>query len=121
MLRHRSTITCVEPSAEFVRVANAALQKAGVDAPRASVLHASIEANALRDASYDLVTFRYVLQHLRRPSHALAEAWRLLRPGGLLVVVETDDMLGGVMDPFPDALQRPSLLFSALQAAMSRV
>ena len=82
------------------------------------VLQGSVEENGLPDASFDLVTFRYVLQHLRRPSQALAEAWRLLRPGGHLVVVETDDMLGGVMDPFPEALQRPSLLFSALQVLM---
>ena len=34
---------------------------------------------------------------------------------GLLAVLETDDMAGGLMDPVPEALQQPAMLFAARQ------
>ena len=40
------------------------------------------------------VTARFVLQHLRQPSLVLAEAYRILAPGGRVAFVETDDMIG---------------------------
>ena len=39
---------------------------------------------SLADATADAVTFINVLDHLRDPFVALQEAWRVLRPGGLL-------------------------------------
>ena len=38
------------------------------------------------DRSFDSVALLYVLYHLREPERALAEAHRVLRPGGLLAV-----------------------------------
>ena len=40
----------------------------------------------LADATADVVTFINVLDHLRDPFQALQEAWRILRPGGLLYI-----------------------------------
>ena len=40
------------------------------------------EALAFRDASFDAVTMNFGLLHLGRPERALAEAQRVLRPGG---------------------------------------
>ena len=43
------------------------------------------EALPFEDASFDVVVVAEVLEHLRLPDRALAEARRVLRPGGALV------------------------------------
>jgi SAM-dependent methyltransferase len=49
------------------------------------------------------VLLRYVAQHVPAPEAVLAEALRVLRPGGLLAVVEVDAALWGLAEPlFPD-------------------
>lgn len=39
------------------------------------------------DAAFDAITARHVLEHVQDPVRFLAECWRLLRPGGRLVIV----------------------------------
>ncbi|HEV8539740.1 MAG TPA: class I SAM-dependent methyltransferase [Nitrospiraceae bacterium] len=60
-----------------------------IEVARAQGLDASIQGwppSPLPDASADAVTFINVLDHLVSPFGALREAWRVLRPGGLLYV-----------------------------------
>jgi ArsR family transcriptional regulator len=56
--------------------------------PNAEIVEASLEAVPLPDALADLALCVLVLHHLAEPSAALAEARRLLRPTGKLVVVD---------------------------------
>lgn len=51
---------------------------------------APAEATGLADASVDKIRFDRVLQHIADHAPVLAEARRLLRPGGLLQVVDAD-------------------------------
>jgi SAM-dependent methyltransferase len=55
-----------------------------------------VEADATRiplpNDSFDVVTCQTVLMHLARPAEALREMGRLLRPGGLLVCVEPNNL-----------------------------
>ncbi len=46
----------------------------------------------LNDDSFDVVTCQTVLMHLARPLDALREMIRILRPGGLLVCVEPNNL-----------------------------
>jgi SAM-dependent methyltransferase len=50
------------------------------------VLVGAIELGGHRGASFDLVTFWHVLEHLDDPQKALAEARRLVKPDGTVVV-----------------------------------
>ncbi len=43
----------------------------------------------LASESFDVVYIQHVLHHIGDPAQALREAWRLLRPGGVLFLVET--------------------------------
>jgi SAM-dependent methyltransferase len=52
----------------------------------AQVVNAPWEEAALPDASADVITFWEVIEHLYDPRRALAEAHRVLRPGGLIVI-----------------------------------
>jgi SAM-dependent methyltransferase len=43
------------------------------------------------DASHDVITANFVFIHLRNPDLALLELYRVLKPGGLLYVVDVND------------------------------
>ena len=60
----------------------------------------------LADASLDLVTGQTVLMHLDDPGAALAEAYRVLRPGGRVLLAEPLNRLYGV-STFPAERDRP--------------
>lgn len=46
---------------------------------------------SIEDKSFDMVIFRGTLQHIADPVGALAQASRVLKPGGMLVVLATPD------------------------------
>lgn len=88
----------------------AALGTAGVTAP---LVAGDLRALPLREASLDAALLRYVLQHLPEPSAALAEVRRVIRPGGVLAVVDVDAQLWGLAEPaYPQ--------MAAVQAKLAR-
>jgi ubiquinone/menaquinone biosynthesis C-methylase UbiE len=89
------------------------LRVAGVDASLTLLAHARSRGIPLaggwagrlplRSGSTGSVLLRYIVQHLPSPDPVLAEARRVLRPGGLLAVVEVDEALWGLAQPvFPE-------------------
>ena len=50
----------------------------------------SIYETGEEDALYDLVISRLVIEHLDKPQDALAELYRILKPGGKLIIVSND-------------------------------
>lgn len=66
---------------------------------RVHVINASILNSGLEENSFDFAVARLVFQHLPQPEDAAREIFRLLRPGGKLAVIDSDDAIWGLSDP----------------------
>jgi SAM-dependent methyltransferase len=96
-----------------VDVAEASVRRAGV---LAQVARADGEALPFADGSFDVVLFRLVLRHAPSPARLLAEARRVLVPGGRVIAIDADD--GSLLlDPLPRGFAE---LFTALERSARR-
>lgn len=57
----------------------------------AELRHANVYELDLPEASFDFVYSRFLFQHLNDPGRALANIHRVLKPGGIVCVVDVDD------------------------------
>ncbi|MFA7402990.1 MAG: class I SAM-dependent methyltransferase [Pelobacteraceae bacterium] len=55
------------------------------------VLEGSLYSLPFADASFDTVLFSEVIEHLEKPEKALSEIWRVLRPGGRVIIIFPND------------------------------
>jgi SAM-dependent methyltransferase len=85
-------LTCVEPD-ERVAASCKNLE-------RTENVIARIEDTRFPDESFDIIHSCHTIEHLRSPSAVLADHWRTLKPGGLLIVdapnvalIASDDIL----------------------------
>ena len=76
----------IDASADMLAVARANLDRAGI--ARAQVRLGDIQHLPFQRNSFDLVTVHQVLHYLNDPERAIAEAARVLRPGGRLLIVD---------------------------------
>jgi ubiquinone/menaquinone biosynthesis C-methylase UbiE len=76
----------IDQSREMLAVARVNIERAGLE--NGSVRLGDMYQLALPDASFDAVVIHQVLHYADRPAAAIAEAARVLRPGGILVLVD---------------------------------
>lgn len=69
------------------------------------------------DGVFDAVATRFLLQHLVVPAAAVAELVRVVRPGGLVCVVDADDGLSLTWPEPPEPVRRLQDAFVAAQQA----
>lgn len=81
-----SRATGIDTSRDMLAVARANLERAGVQ--HATVRHGDIFNLPLEGQEFDLVIVHQVLHFLDQPELAIAEAARMLRPGGRLAIVD---------------------------------
>jgi ubiquinone/menaquinone biosynthesis C-methylase UbiE len=58
--------------------------------PNLRIVQGDAEQMPFADAEYDRVRADRALQHIQQPAQAMAEMWRVIRPGGILTLVEPD-------------------------------
>ncbi|QLL62545.1 ArsR/SmtB family transcription factor [Sinorhizobium mexicanum] len=76
----------VDASRDMLAVARSNLDRAGIT--KASIRHGDIFNLPLDGQAFDLVTIHQVLHFLEEPETAIAEAARMLAPGGRLVIID---------------------------------
>ncbi|CDN54461.1 Transcriptional regulator, ArsR family [Neorhizobium galegae bv. officinalis bv. officinalis str. HAMBI 1141] len=76
----------IDASRDMLSVARSNLDRAGI--VKASVRHGDILNLPLEGQDFDLITVHQVLHFLDQPELAIAEAARVLRPGGRLLIVD---------------------------------
>lgn len=96
-------VTALDLTPEMLAVASALAGERGV----ANVDFCLGDAAALpfADRSFDLVTSRYSAHHYADPTRAVAEAARVLRPGGRLLLVDTVAPEDPALDTFSNAVE----------------
>jgi ArsR family transcriptional regulator len=77
----------IDASREMLALARARLAERGL-AGRCAVRQADMYRLPLPDAAFDVAALQMVLHYAEEPAAALAEAARVLRPKGLLVVID---------------------------------
>ncbi|MGE5270644.1 MAG: ArsR/SmtB family transcription factor [Thiohalocapsa sp.] len=76
----------IDQSREMLAIARVNLERAGL--ANSLVRLGDMYQLPLADASFDAIVIHQVLHYADRPAEAVAEAARVLRPGGLLVIVD---------------------------------
>jgi ArsR family transcriptional regulator len=75
----------IDRSSEMLRLARAKLEAAGI---RSSLRQGDMYALPLADGSGDCIIIHQVLHYAHAPANAIAEAARVLAPGGTLLIVD---------------------------------
>jgi ArsR family transcriptional regulator len=76
----------IDLSREMLAVARVNLERSGLS--NCSIRRADMYQLPLPGGSFDAVVIHQVLHYAEQPAHVVAEAARVLRPGGRLVVVD---------------------------------
>ncbi|NNF52518.1 MAG: metalloregulator ArsR/SmtB family transcription factor [Gammaproteobacteria bacterium] len=86
----------IDISRDMLLVARDKLRAAGVG--NVSVRQGDMYQLRFAPASFDTVTMDLVLSHAEQPAQVVAEARRVLRPGGVMVIVDFADEAEGVSE-----------------------
>jgi ubiquinone/menaquinone biosynthesis C-methylase UbiE/DNA-binding HxlR family transcriptional regulator len=79
-------VIAVDNSDKMVELGSALAQKQGVTA--LEYRKGDLEAVPIADGSVDLALFSQSLHHALHPERAVAEAWRILKPGGRIAILD---------------------------------
>jgi ubiquinone/menaquinone biosynthesis C-methylase UbiE len=81
-----STVVGVDISTGMIETARRKAAEQGHAESRISFRQMDAESLALEDGEFDVVTSAFALGHIPRPERAAAEMYRVLRPGGRLLI-----------------------------------
>jgi ubiquinone/menaquinone biosynthesis C-methylase UbiE/DNA-binding MarR family transcriptional regulator len=86
LARRAKKVIAVDNSEKMVEYGAELARKHGVK--NLEYRQGDIEDVPIRKASVDVAFFSQALHHARHPQRAVAEAWRILKPGGRIVVLD---------------------------------
>ena len=86
LARQAEFVHCVDNSPRMVQVGRALARKQGIG--NLDYVLGDIEKVPLKDASVDVALLSQALHHAEHPRQAIAEAHRILRPGGRILILD---------------------------------
>lgn len=86
MARRAKKVIAIDNSEKMVEYGAELARKHGVK--NLEYRLGDIESVPIRDSAVDLAFFSQALHHAQHPDRAVAEAWRILKPGGRIVVLD---------------------------------
>ena len=86
LARNARQVIAVDNSDKMVELGSALAQKQGVTA--LEYRKGDLEAVPIEDSTVDLALFSQSLHHAMHPERAVAEAWRILKPGGRITILD---------------------------------
>jgi SAM-dependent methyltransferase len=89
LARRAHRVWCIDNSPRMVEVGTELAQRNGLE--NLTYKLGDIERVPLPDASVDLAILSQALHHAQRPEVAVTEAYRILRPGGQLLVLDLNE------------------------------
>jgi ArsR family transcriptional regulator len=90
LLAHRAKqVWCIDNSAKMVEVGTELAQKNGL--ANLAYKHGDIEQVPLPDKSVDLAILSQALHHAQHPQAAVSEAYRILKPGGQILILDLNE------------------------------
>lgn len=85
--RHGCAVVGIDQSQEMLRTGRVRVERAGLG-DRIELTEGRAEALPFDDASFDALTFTYLLRYVDDPGATLAELARVVRPGGTIAALE---------------------------------
>ena len=82
-------VTGVDINEELIATAHQAKESEGVE--NVSFALGNLYDLDLPENTFDFVYARFVFQHLEKPEVALSNVWKVLKPGGILCILDIDD------------------------------
>lgn len=86
LARQAEFVHCIDNSPRMVQVGRALARKQGIS--NLDYVLGDIEKIPLKDKSVDIALLSQALHHAENPRQALAEAHRILRPGGRIIILD---------------------------------
>jgi ArsR family transcriptional regulator len=86
LARRAEQVTCIDNSPKMVEFGSELAQKNGFT--NLSYKLGDIENVPLKDKSVDLALLSQALHHAQHPQTAVAEAYRILKPGGQIIIID---------------------------------
>ena len=111
LMNPTGTTVGLEPDPELARLAG---KRFGAN-PAVSLHQGSLAHNNLPEGYFDFAYARFVAQHLASPQDEMRRVFRLLKPGGQVVLVDADDGLI-LVHPEPPELLEVMRLSETIQA-----
>jgi demethylmenaquinone methyltransferase/2-methoxy-6-polyprenyl-1,4-benzoquinol methylase len=97
--RYGCSVTGLDQSPDMLGAARARLAADPSLAARVTLLSGEAESLPFPDASFDHLTFTYLLRYVEDPASTLVELARVVRPGGRIAALEFGEPDGAVTAP----------------------